>query len=93
MKFLFDIDIIDYVFIDKKIARLVCYKLKIVFIRFLYSQHVRYFNEKNIKSITHIIYLTLIVQNYKKITIFLFIIKINKHFLILNVIQIVRSSD
>ena len=36
MKFLFDIDVIDYIFINEKIARLVCHKLKIVFIRFLY---------------------------------------------------------
>ena len=56
MKFIFNIDIIDYIFINKKIARFVCHKLKIVFIRFLYSQYIRYFNEKNIKSIIHVIY-------------------------------------
>ena len=36
MKFLFDIDVIDYIFLNEKIIRFVCYKLKIVFIRFLY---------------------------------------------------------
>ena len=86
MKFLFDIDIIDYVFINEKIARFICQKLKIVFIRFLYFLHIRCFNEKNIKSIIYVIYLTLTMQNHKKITIFLFIIKINKHFLILELL-------
>ena len=84
MQFLLDIDVINYVFINKKIARFVCQKLNIVFIRFLYSRYIRYFNEKNIKSIIYVIYSTLTMQNYKKITIFLFIIKINEHFLILN---------
>ena len=83
MKFLLDIDIIDYIFINKKIACFVCHKLKIVFIRFLYSRYIRCFNEKNVKSITHVIYSILTIQNHKKITIFLLIIKINKHFLIL----------
>ena len=84
MQFLLDIDVIDYVFINKKIAYLVCQKLNIVFIRLLHSRYIRYFNEKNVKSIIHVIYLTLTMQNHKKITIFLFIIKINEHFLILN---------
>ena len=84
MKFLLNIDIIDYIFINEKIARFVYQKLKIVFIRFSYSRYIRYFNEKNVKSIIHVIYSTLTMQNHKKITIFLFIIKINKHFLILN---------
>ena len=83
MKFLFDINIIDYVFINEKIARLVCQKLKIVFIRFSYSWYIRCFNEKNVKSIIYVIYSILTMQNYKKITIFLFIIKINERSLIL----------
>ena len=84
MQFLLDIDVIDYVFINKKIAYLVCQKLNIVFIRLLHSRYIRYFNEKNIKSIIDVIYSILTIQNHKKITIFLFIIKINEHFLILN---------
>ena len=84
MQFLLDIDIIDYVFINEKIARFVCQKLNIVFIRFSYSRYIRCFNEKNIKSIIHVIYSILTMQNHKEITIFLFIIKINEHFLILD---------
>ena len=84
MQFLLDIDVIDYVFINEKIAYFVCQKLNIVFIRLLYFCYIRCFNEKNIKSIIYVIYLTLTMQNHKKITIFLFIIKINEHFLILN---------
>ena len=56
MQFLLNINIINYVFINEKIARFVCQKLKIVFIRFSYFRHIRYFNEKNIKSIIHVIY-------------------------------------
>ena len=84
MQFLLDINIINYVFINKKITYFVCQKLNIVFIRLLHSCYIRYFNEKNVKSIIYVIYLILIMQNHKKITIFLFIIKINEHFLILN---------
>ena len=40
MQFLLDIDIIDYVFIDKKIAYFVCQKLNIVFIRLLHSRYI-----------------------------------------------------
>ena len=56
MQFLLDIDVIDYVFINKKIAYLVCQKLNIVFIRLLHSCYIRYFNEKNVKSIIYVIY-------------------------------------
>ena len=84
MQFLFDDNVIDYVFIDEKIAYFVCQKLNIVFIRLLHSRYIRYFNEKNVKLIIHVIYSIFTMQNYKKITIFLFIIKINEYFLILN---------
>ena len=49
MQFLLDINIINYAFINEKITRFVCHKLKIVFIRFIYSRHIRYFNKKNVK--------------------------------------------
>ena len=84
MKFLFNIDIIDYVFINKKIARFVYHKLKIVFIRFSYFRHIRYFNEKNVKLIIHVIYSIFTMQNHKKINTFMLIIKIDEYALILN---------
>ena len=56
MQFLLDIDVIDYIFINEKIARLVCHQLNIVFIRFSYFRYIQYFNEKNVKSIIHVIY-------------------------------------
>ena len=40
MQFLLDINTIDYVFINEKIARFVCHKLKIVFIRFSYFRYI-----------------------------------------------------
>ena len=54
MQFLLDIDIINYIFINEKIARFVCHKLKIVFIRFFSIYLI--FQQKNVKSITHVIY-------------------------------------
>ena len=84
MQYLFNINIIDYAFINKKITRFVCYKLNIIFIRFSYSRYIRCFNEKNVKLIIHVIYSILTMQNHKKIFIFIFIIKIKKYFLILN---------
>ena len=76
MQFLFDIDVIAYIFVNEKIAYFVCHQLNIVFIRFLYFRHVQYFKKKNIKLIIYVIYSTFTMQNHKKIFIFMFIIEI-----------------
>ena len=77
-------NVIEYVFIDEKTAQLICETFQIIFVILSRSKLVNEFDDREIKFIIHVIYFTFIVQNHSKITIFMFIIRIETHSLILN---------
>ena len=81
---LMNINIIEYVFIDERIAQLICETFQIIFVFLSRSKFVNEFDDRKIKFIIYVIYFTFIVQNHSKITIFMFIIKIEIYSLILN---------
>ena len=84
LQILINKNIIKYVFIDEKIAQIICEIFKIIFVILSRSKFVNEFDNRKIKFIIHVIYFTIIVQNYSKIIIFIFIIKIEIYSLILN---------
>ena len=79
-----NIDIIKYVFIDEKIAQLICETFLIIFVILSRSKLVNKFDNRIIKFIIHVFYLIFIVQSYFKFIISMFIIKIEIYSLILN---------
>ena len=81
---LMNTNVIEYAFIDEKIAQLVCETLQITFVMLSQSKLVNEFDDRKTKLIIHVIYFTLIVQNHSEIIIFMFIIKIETHSLILS---------
>ena len=81
---LVDTDVTEYVFIDEKIAQLICETFQIIFVILSRSKLVNEFDDRETKFIIHVIYSTFIVQNHSKITTFMFIIRIETHSLILN---------
>ena len=80
---LVDTGVIGFAFIDEKTAQLVCEKLRINFVILPWFKHVNGFDGRLVKSIIHVIYLTLTVQNHSELFIFMFITKIGAHSLIL----------
>ena len=82
IKTLKNFEIFDYNFIDEDFARFVYKKLKFTFVFFFKLKHFCCFDDRMIKSIIYVIYFTLIVKNHRKFIVFMFIIKINNHFLI-----------
>lgn len=85
---LINIDVIKYAFINEKIAQLICEKFQINFVILFQFKFVNEFEDRLIKSIIHVVYFTFTIQNHSKIIMFMFIIKINVHFLILNKFKI-----
>ena len=81
---LMNTNVIEFAFIDEKIAQLICEKFQINLIILSWFKHVNDFDDRLIKFIIHVIYFTLIVQNHSKLAIFMFITKIDFHFLILD---------
>ena len=81
---LMNTNVIEFVFIDEKIAQLICEKFQINFVIFFWFKHVNEFDDRLIKFIIHVIYFTFTMQNHFELFIFMFITKINVHFLILN---------
>ena len=77
-------DVIEYAFIDEKIAQLVCETLQITLVMLSRSKLVNEFDDRKTKLIIHVIYFTLTMQNHSKIINFMFIIKIETHSLILD---------
>ena len=76
IKFLTNIKIIKYIFVNEIIAQIICDKLKIRLIIFSRFQYLSYFNEIKVKFIIYIIYSKFTIQNYNKLIIFIFITKI-----------------
>ena len=77
-------NVIEFAFIDEKIAQLICEKLQINLVILSWLKHVNEFDDRLTKFIIHAIYFTLIVQNHSKLSIFMFITKIDSHSLILD---------
>ena len=70
-------------FIDLAIARHVCDVLQISFIQLAKPKPIRGFDGKPAPPITHVIYLTLIVQGHTKLLALFLIMKLGQHSLIL----------
>ena len=84
IKFLTNIEIIEYVFVNETIAKIICERLQFRAINFSRLKHFNCFNENKIKFITHVIYSTLTIQNHNELIILMFITKIKFHFIILD---------
>ena len=83
LKFLIDIDIIEYAFIDREITQLVCNMLSIKFVSLLKSKSFIEFDDRYILSITHVIYFKITIKLHFEFTILLLIIDSNNHSIIL----------
>ena len=75
IKFLANIEIIEYVFVNETIAKIICERLKFRAIILSRLKHFNCFNENKIKFITHVIYSTFTIQNHSELIIFMFITK------------------
>ena len=84
IKTLKNTDVFGYSFINKDTVRLICKKLKFIFVFFFKLKHFCCFDDRIIKFVTYTIYLILTIKNYCELTVFMFIISINNYFLILN---------
>ena len=81
---LMNTNVIEFAFIDEKIAQLICEKLQINLVILSWLKHVNEFDDRLTKFIIHVIYSTLIVQNHSELSILMFITKIDSHSLILD---------
>ena len=84
IKFLANIEIIEYVFVNETIAKIICERLKFRAIILSRLKHLNCFNENKIKFIIHVIYSTLTIQNHNELIISMFITKTKSHSIILN---------
>ena len=74
LKFLINTDVTGYAFIDKRLINQMCEKLQIIYVRLNQSKSVEeYDDQMTSKLIIHVIYSTLTVENYKKLTALMFI--------------------
>ena len=75
LKFLIDIDITEYAFINKKLANQMCEKLQIIYMRLNWLKSVEKYNSQMVlKFIIYVIYSILTVEGYKELTASMFII-------------------
>jgi hypothetical protein len=79
-----DNDCTDYSFIDIDIAHQVCEMLEIIFLKLNKLREVKNYDERRSKNITHVIYSSMIIQNYTKNSISMMITKLDQHSIILN---------
>ena len=84
LKTLINIDAIDYAFIDKEIAQLVCNMLNIKLVFLLKSKFLIEFDDRQFSSIIHVIYFKLTIDLHFELIAFLLIIDLNNHSIILN---------
>ena len=83
LKILIDIDVIEYVFIDRKITQFVCNMLSMKFVSLLKSKFLIEFDDRHVSSITHVIYFKLTINLNFEFTTLLLIIDLNNHSIIL----------
>ena len=79
-----NINVINYLFINKDIVYIACkeFKLKLVFL--LKFRFLKNFDDKSITFIIHVIYSFFIIQNHCEALTFMLIIKLNNHYFILS---------
>jgi hypothetical protein len=78
-----DNDCIDYSFIDIDVAHQVCEVLEISSLKLNKSREVKNYDERRSKNITHVIYLSMTIQNHIESSISMMIIKLDQHSIIL----------
>ena len=84
VKALINTDATEYTFIDETTTHIICESLKISFISLLKSKSVKDFDEYLAKrSITHVIYSDLIVQDHSELTALMLITSLRQHLIIL----------
>ena len=83
LEVLIDIDVIEYVFIDKQIAQLVCDMLHMKSISLLKSKFFIEFDNRHVLSIIHVIYFKLTIKLHFELIVLLLIIDLNNHSIIL----------
>ena len=80
---LIDTNAIDYAFINKEIAQLVCNMLNMKFISLLKSKSLIEFDDRHVSSIIYVIYFKLTINLHFELIISLLIIDLNNHSIIL----------
>ena len=80
---LINIDAIDYAFIDREIAQLVCNMLSMKFVSLLKSKFLIEFDDRYVSSIIHVIYFKLTIELHFELIAFLLIIDFDSHSIIL----------
>ena len=83
LKTLIDIDAIDYAFIDREIAQLVCNMLSMKFVSLLKSKSFIEFDDRHISSIIHVIYFKLTIRLHFELIASLLIIDLSNYSIIL----------
>ena len=83
LKFLINIDAIDYAFINREIAQLVCNMLSMKSVSLLKSKFLFEFDDRYVSSIIHVIYFKLTIKLHFELIVFLLIIDLNNHSIIL----------
>ena len=78
-------DFAVYILIHIDLVAKVCYKLDMQFVLLKKKKLIRNYDEKFVrKTITHKILLSLIIDKYKKVSVFMLIVDIKHHEIILN---------
>ena len=80
---LIDIDAIDYAFIDKEIAQLVCNMLSMKLVLLLKSKSLIEFDDRHVSFIIHAIYFKLTIELHFELIVFLLITDLDNHSIIL----------
>ena len=80
---LIDIDVIEYVFIDREITQFVCNMLNMKFVSLLKSKFLIEFDDRYASSIIHVIYFKLTINLHSEFIALLLIIDLNNHSIIL----------
>ena len=82
--FLFDSKTQEYAFVNEKIVKDICEAFQIIVVSLSYVMHFNKFDDFKVKFVTYVILSALTIQNYNELSISMFIIKIENHFIILN---------
>jgi hypothetical protein len=83
VKAMIDNDCTDYSFINNIIVRKICEALKISSIKLNKSRKMKNYDERMSESITHVIYLKMLIKNHVESFTFLLITKLSQHDIIL----------
>ncbi len=78
-----DNDCIDYSFINIDIAHKMCDLLRISSLKLNKSREVKSYDERRSKNITHVIYLSMTIQDHTESSISMMITKLDQHSIIL----------